>query len=120
MVLTMENRFSRRSKHTDPVFASVGEMEARLGDRLRALRLERNLDQATLAGRAGVGINALKRLETGGGSTLKTLVGVLRALNRQEWLNTIAPVATINPLTVPRAGTERQRATRFKKSPSGP
>ena len=40
----------------------------------------------------------------------------LRALDRVEWLATIAPVASINPLTLPRAGTVRQRAsTRRKK-----
>ena len=66
--------------------------------------------------RAGVSLNALKHLEGGKGSTLRTLMGVLRALDRVEWLATIAPVASINPLTLPRAGTVRQRAsTRRKK-----
>jgi transcriptional regulator with XRE-family HTH domain len=72
------------------------EMEAALGDKLKALRLSRNLDQQTLAERAGVSVRALRSLESGQGSTLKTLVAVLRALGRQDWLNTIAPVATIN------------------------
>ncbi len=89
-----------------------GEMEAALGEKLRALRLSRNLDQKTLAERAGLSVRALRNLESGQGSTVKTLVGVLRALGRQDWLNTIAPVATINPLALTREAQPRQRASR--------
>ena len=94
------------------------EMEAALGDKLKALRLSRNLDQQTLAERAGVSVRALRSLESGQGSTLKTLVAVLRALGRQDWLNTIAPVATINPLALTREAQPRQRASRTRRAPS--
>jgi len=87
------------------------EMEAALGEKLKALRLSRNLDQQTLAERAGLSVRALRNLESGQGSTLKTLVSVLRALGRQEWLNTVAPLATINPLTLTREAQPRQRAS---------
>jgi transcriptional regulator with XRE-family HTH domain len=86
------------------------ELQAGLGASLRALRLDRNLDQRTVAARAGVSLHALKNLESGRG-TLKTLVYILRALERESWLATIAPVATINPLSLPRAGTRRRRAS---------
>lgn len=89
-----------------------GEMEAALGEKLRTLRLSRNLDQKTLAERAGLSVRALRNLESGQGSTVRTLIGVLRALGRQDWLNTIAPVATINPLTLTREAQPRQRASR--------
>lgn len=107
--------------HVGPLFATTEELEVQLGGHIRTLRLERNLDQVTLAARAGVSLNALKRLEGGRGSTLKTLIGVLRTLDRVEWLNTIAPVATINPLTMPRAATPRRRAAarRKKENPRG-
>lgn len=91
------------------------EMEAQLGDRLKTLRLSRNLDQKTLAERAGVSVRALRNLEAGMGSSLKTLVCVLRSLGRQEWLDSIAPVATINPLTLTRAAQPRQRASRPRR-----
>ena len=94
-----------------------GEMEAALGDKLKALRLSRNLDQKTLAERAGLSVRALRSLESGQGSTLKTLVSVLRALGRQDWLNTIAPVATINPLTLTREAQPRKRASRPRRIP---
>ena len=87
------------------------EMEAALGEKLKALRLSRKLEQQTLAERAGLSVRALRSLESGQGSTLKTLVSVLRALGRQDWLNTVAPVATINPLTLTREAQPRQRAS---------
>jgi transcriptional regulator with XRE-family HTH domain len=86
-------------------------MEAELGEKLKALRLSRNLDQKTLAERAGISPRALRSLEGGQGSSLKTLVSVLRALGRQAWLDSIAPVATINPLALTRQAQPRQRAS---------
>ena len=106
-----------KSSHPQPgpgqagtAYATVADLEAELGSKLRLLRLDRNLQQATLAERAGVSLNSLKRLELGRGSTTHTLLSVLRAFGREDWLKTIAPVATINPLTMPRAAKPRQRA----------
>lgn len=91
--------------HTNP-----DELAALLGEGLRAQRLDRNVDQKTLAARAGVSLNALKNLEGGKGATVSTMVRVLRALGREDWLKTLAPVATINPLTLTRGASARQRA----------
>lgn len=93
-----------------PVYTTVGDLETKLGSQLRLLRLDQNLRQETLAQRAGVSLNSLKRLELGRGSTTHTILSVLRALGREGWLETIAPVATINPLTMTRAAKPRQRA----------
>jgi len=95
------------------------EMVAALGERLKALRLARNLEQITLAKRAGIGVSALKNLENGRGSTLHTLVSVVRALGREEWLANVATMPTINPLTMKRDATPRQRARRPKPLPPG-
>lgn len=92
--------------------STVDELEMDLGGRLRAYRLMRNIDQATLAARAGVGVSALRSLEAGRGSTVRTLLAVVRALGRQEWLNTVAPVPTVNPLALPSHGQQRERARR--------
>lgn len=94
---------------------TVEELESELGDRLRTYRLTKNLQQSTLAERAGVGLSALRNLENGRGSTVKTLLSVVRALGREDWLNTVAPVATVNPLTLTRQAQPRIRA-RTKKS----
>lgn len=95
------------------------EMEAALGEKLKTLRLSRNLEQKTVAERAGVSVRALRSLEAGKGSTIRTLVSVLRALGRQTWLDTIAPVATVNPLTLTREAQPRQRASGPRRSASG-
>jgi dihydroorotase len=46
---------------------STEELEIRLGEQLRALRLRRNVDQQTLATNAGVALSALKNVESGKG-----------------------------------------------------
>ena len=96
-----------------PTYQTVDELETAFGERMRALRLERNLDQITLARRAGVALNAVKNLECGRG-TVRTLVSVLKALERESTLELIAPVAVINPLMVRTPRQARQRARRKK------
>lgn len=88
------------------------ELEEQLGESLKALRLQRNFDRQTLCEKAGVSENALRNLEGGKGATLKTLVKVLRALDRQDWLMSIAPQVSINPLHMLKDQRPRQRARR--------
>ena len=90
---------------------TVDEMEAALGEKLKRLRLNKNLEQKTLAARAGVSVRALRNLEGGAGTTVKTLLSVVRALGRESWLETVAPIPTINPLTLTTRVTVRQRAS---------
>jgi transcriptional regulator with XRE-family HTH domain len=89
----------------------VDELEAALGAAVRALRLDLNIDQHTVAERAGISTGALKNLENGRGSTVRTLASVLKALGREDWLATLAPVASINPLSHTAAATPRRRAS---------
>jgi transcriptional regulator with XRE-family HTH domain len=91
-------------------YQTTAEMEAALGASLKALRLDLNIDQRTLAAQAGISIGALKNLENGKGSTVKSMVSVLRALDRSDWLTTIAPVASVNPLSHTQSTTPRRRA----------
>jgi transcriptional regulator with XRE-family HTH domain len=84
------------------------ELEQRLGERLRTLRIQRDLTQAELAESANVSLGALKRLERGMGSTTTTLVSVLRALGQERWVDTLGPgPSTFNPLDVLEARTKR-------------
>lgn len=89
---------------------TVDELEVVLGGRLRSYRLLKNIDQATLAARAGVGLSALRSLEAARGSTVRTLLSVVKALGREEWLNTVAPTPTVNPLTLTSRAQPRLRA----------
>jgi|SRR5580658_3077073 transcriptional regulator with XRE-family HTH domain len=89
------------------------ELEELLGSRLRELRLLKNVDQKSLAGRAGVSLNALKHLESGKGARVNSLMKVLRALERVDWLDTLAPVVSISPIQMlKRESREPRRARR--------
>ncbi|MBK8801337.1 MAG: helix-turn-helix transcriptional regulator [Fibrobacteres bacterium] len=91
---------------TDP----VDVLQASLGESLKELRLKRNVDQRSLAAQAGISVNALKNIENGSGSNLRSFISLLLALGREDWLKTITPLPTINPLTLTRDAQQRQRA----------
>ena len=93
---------------------NADEVEAELGRQIRALRLRQDLDQQQLADRAGIALNAVKNLESGKGATLRTLAQALRALNRADWLSTLAPPVSISPIQMLRTKAPRQRASRKK------
>lgn len=59
---------------------TLAELEIDFGEKLKRLRLNKNWDQKTLAARAGVSVRALRNIEAGQGSTVKTLLSVLRRL----------------------------------------
>jgi transcriptional regulator with XRE-family HTH domain len=90
------------------------EWEATLGRQLRDLRLRQNVDQRQLAEQAGVALNVVKNLEAGKGATVKSLVKVLRVLDRIEWLDSLAPAVSISPLQMLKSRPSRQRASRGK------
>src|SRR5580698_9107008 len=77
---------------------STTDLEHELGLNLRAVRIARELSQVELAELANVSVGALQHLERGEGATTATLVKVLRALGREDWLSTLAPPASFNPL----------------------
>jgi len=92
---------------------SSDELEQRLGERLRELRLLKNLDQHSLAEQAGLSVNAVKHLESGQGARVASLIKVLRALGRSDWLETLAPVVSISPIQMLKADSRpRKRARR--------
>ena len=87
------------------------EWEFEIGRQIRELRLRQNIDQQRLAEQAGVALNVVKRLESGKGTTVSSLIKVLRILGREEWLNAIAPVVSISPLQMLKDKPVRQRAS---------
>jgi len=62
--------------------------------------------------RAGIALTAVKNLESGKGATLKTLIKTLRALDRADWLASLAPAVSISPLQMLKSKPARQRASR--------
>lgn len=95
---------------------STPELEAQLGDDLKQLRLQKNIDQKTLCLEAGISLTALRNLENGRGATITTFVKTLRALNHVDALRLFAPQTSINPLQLSRQAQPRQRARASKES----
>lgn len=94
---------------------ATNELQHDLGEQLRLLRLRRGLDQRQVAHEAGIALNAVKRLESGQGATLTSLIKVLRVLGREDWLATLAPAVSISPLDMINARPVRRRAFASRK-----
>ncbi|WP_170565703.1 helix-turn-helix domain-containing protein [Ruegeria atlantica] len=92
--------------------ATSKQIEQEIGQRLARLRLARNVTQATLAERAGIGVRTLRRLEAGEPSTLDTFLRVATALELEDAILSSLPEGNIRPIErVSRKGSERKRAS---------
>ncbi len=98
---------------------SSDEWELVIGDQFRALRIRANLEQTELAALASISVGALKNLEGGKGSSLKTIVKVSRVLGRTDWLNALAPKVSVSPMQLlkgQRKDVVRQKVSRPRKT----
>lgn len=98
-----------------PDMSLTADWEGELGVQLRALRIRRGVDQIQLAKISGVALNSVKNLESGKGATITSLIKVLRALDRTDWLKSLAPAVSISPLQMLKTKQPRQRAPRRVK-----
>lgn len=64
---------------------------------MRRARLRLDLAQEELARTANVSLSAVRKLERGDGSTLKTFLRVVRALGKQDWLAGLEPEPELGP-----------------------
>ena len=101
----------------DLIFSAPEELQAALGERIRRLRLSRNVDQRATAAKAGVSEKALRNLEAGRGSTVETLLRTLKALDFLQGIEMLAPEVTVNPLALLRQAKPPQRVRRPRKPP---
>ena len=94
-------------------FMSPDELQAVFGKQLKELRISKNLDQITTAEKAGISEKALRNLEIGRGSSIETLVRVLKALDSLDGLRLLAPKSSVSPLALLRhSGASRRRVRR--------
>ena len=100
----------------DNAFRTAYELQTALGERVRRLRLSRNIDQRTIAEKAGLSEKALRNLESGRGSTVETLVRTLKALDYLQGIDMLAPEATIDPLAMLRRPKPQRRVRRPHRS----
>jgi len=102
---------------------ATGEWEQHIGSQVRELRQRADLTQAELATRANVSLSAVRYLEAGKGSSLSTLVRVVRALDRTPWLETLAPPApSVSPIALlrDRKATAGRRRVRHRARGDAP
>ena len=93
-------------------FMTPQELAAELGSRLRALRIRKMLDQKELAARSGISTRTLIMLEQGRGSTVETLLRVLKALDSLAGLEALAPRPAISPIAMMKMGRMPQRVVK--------
>lgn len=86
-------------------------IEKELGQRIKALRLQKNITQKELAEATTLSLNSIKALESGH-SKLATLIAVLRELGALEQLDNFIPETSISPIQLARMqGQVRKRAS---------
>lgn len=93
-------------------FKTARELQIELGRRLRQLRLQKNLEQRTTAEKAGIAEKSLRNLEAGRGSSVETLIRVLKALDFLEGIEMLAPKPSVNPLALLNGTKPRERVRR--------
>ena len=94
------------------IIRSPDELVEALGGRLKTLRLSTGLTQRSLADKAGISPRALRDLEAGRGSTLHTLVRVLKALDADQAIDALVPQPGISPMALLDKPKGRQRGYR--------
>ena len=100
----------------DVSFVPPETLAVEVGRRIKALRVRLNMDQRTVAERAGVALRTLRGLEQGTGSTLETLMRVLKVLGAIQALEAFLPEPGVSPIALFENQHERQRASRTKGS----
>lgn len=88
-----------------------------LGQRVKSLRLKKNITQKELSIRAGVSKNTVQNAEKGE-CTLKTFVSILEALGQGEILENLLPEQLPSPLTFTTNGQARVRARKKQSDKS--
>ena len=85
-----------------------------LGEQIRRGRISLNLTQDDLATHANISVSAVRALEAGRGSSLRSFIRAIGALDRQEWLGQLWPDTTLSPVEIMRdlnRAQPRQRAS---------
>lgn len=91
---------------------SLDQWEQKIGDAIRQARIDAGYNQMELAERANLSRSTVQSLEQGDGTRLRTLVAVLRALDRLDVFDRLMPHTGPTPLELL---AESRRATTPKR-----
>lgn len=100
-------------------FLTIDDLAREVGKQARDYRIRKGMEQAEVAEVAGVSERTVRDLEQGGGSSLATLLRVMKALGTLDGLDKLFPQAvTIDPLAMLKRSTPPQRVSK-KRGPRG-
>ena len=100
-------------------FLPISELAQEVGRQVREYRIRKGLEQAQVAEIADISERTVRALEQGGGSSLDTLLRVMKALGTLDGLDKLFPQpATIDPLALLKRSTPPRRVSR-KRGPRG-
>lgn len=95
---------------------STSDYEMIIGDQVRRLRIAYGLDQSQLASAANISVGAVKNLEGGKGSSLKSLILILRTLKADQWLSELSPETDVSPMQMLRDQKLKEPRSRVHRS----
>lgn len=98
---------------------TIAESESLLGEHLRRLRIDSSITQEELAERADLSVKSVRALETGRGSTLSTVIRVLRVLDRDDWLDDLHPEPEVSPMRLLRESRGEKPRRRVRHTEAG-
>jgi transcriptional regulator with XRE-family HTH domain len=94
------------------------QVEQELGRRLRRRRLDLNISQTALAEKCGIARRTITAIENGEGSTLSTLIAILRGLDSlHEWEDFLADPGPSPILLAKLQEAPRKYASKPRKAP---
>lgn len=91
------------------------ELAIIIGEHLRRSRVLRRLTHAEVAARTGVSKRSIGALEGGRGSSVDTFVRVLKVLDKLEAINVLAPIPSVDPLSLLKGGKPKYQRVRKRQ-----
>lgn len=102
-------------------FSSAEEIAKTLSQRLKRLRIEKEISQADMAGRMGVSRSTLNTLENTGKGSVQAWIKLVQCLGQEGQLQSLFKpvIATIADMAQ-HGKPARQRVSRARSLPKGP
>lgn len=92
-------------------------IEQEIGKRIKKERLKRNMTQLELGRKTGLSRVSISKIESGKGSSLSSILEILRMLNLLHFLDNLFPSSELSPLEILKIQNKevRHRARRSTK-----
>ena len=88
------------------------QLGKRIGEKLKAVRLKRNITQQSLAEASSISLSSLKKIENGEIGTFDSLLGVLRTLGLLESIAALFEEEQMSPSEYYETVNKAKRSTR--------